>query len=117
MTSSSSLQNQHGKMKPWLAVHGVSIAFSCMGIFALFGDHQAFTVYPASAGYIAAYFVVLSLYIYCFMAVHSLYEKIRENSNGLVTNVLTAGSMMPTTIDIPEKTQPEAKDFNYVKLV
>lgn len=101
-------------MKPWLAVYGVSIAFSVLGIFALFCDHLAFTVHHATPEFNVACIVVLALYIYCFMAVHSLYENMREKSQSELV-ILTVGSLK-TSNNIPQETQSQM-DFTYVRLV
>lgn len=105
-------------MRPWLAMYGVSIAFSVLGVYAMFYDHLAFTFHNTTPEFIVGYIVILALYLYCFMALHSLLVNKRIKSQSeLVINELSAGCLMSTTNDVPEKTKPEAKDFNYVKLV
>lgn len=66
------------------------------------------------------YFFILVLQSGFTMFVHRLCYNIylhrQTSKSGLATNVQTA-AFFQTANEIPEKTQPEANDFNYVKLV
>ena len=68
--------------------------------------------------FIIAFIAVIAFQIYCYMAVHSLYHNMKEKSLlGLnVSNVQTANSSMPISIDVPEELHSEPNDYNYMKL-
>lgn len=75
-------------MIPWLVVHSIGIVVCVFGIFGLFSDQLGLIDYPVFKYICGVYIAVLSFYIYCFMAVHSLFENIRDKSqHGPVTRV------------------------------
>lgn len=84
----------------WLVVHGISIIFIVLLFLPFF-----VLLLPEL---IVAYIALIAFYSYCYMAVYSLYENIKEKSHReKVAKALAADSLVPTTNDIPKKTQIE----------
>ncbi|CAO1327692.1 unnamed protein product [Diamesa hyperborea] len=106
------IQNkQHEKMEPWLVVHGIAIAINLLGMLSFMGGRVPFL-------FMALYTAGSAFFIYCYMAVHSLYENIKETSQpGLLTNEHTASISMPPAYSITEDIEQSQMDFDYMKLV
>lgn len=101
-------------MGPWLLVNGICITVIVFCFFA-FKIYYGILDHPA---FIGTFMTGIAFYMYCYLAVERLSDNIKEKSQcGLVAKVLTAGFLMPTLNDIPEKAQSQAKDFNYIKVV
>ena len=69
---------------------------------------------------IAILLSVIVVHIYCYIAVYSQYQNMKEMSlRGLnLSSVITVGFLMPNApIHVSEQKQSEPKDFNYMKLV
>ena len=95
-------------MRPWLRGNALNIVlYFCLGFRYLGTPGITFNL-PVIAGLIVGFDIGVSN-IYCHLAVYSLYENIKENSqNGHVTNEPAA------RISIPTNTQNEKTNIEMV---